>query len=78
VAEGGLGAPGILTTAGRLLFTGDYNANFIAFGPEIGKPLSHFGVLHNVSNGPETYMLDGRQYVVVAAEDTLFAFALVQ
>ena len=75
---GGLGGPGILTTAGRLLFTGDYNANFIAFNPETGKPLWHFGVLHNVSGGPETYMLDGRQYIVVEAGDTLFAFALVQ
>lgn len=77
-AGGGLGGPGILTTAGRLLFTGDYNANFIAFNPETGKPFWHYGVLRNVSNGPETYMLDGRQYVVVAAGDTLFAFALVQ
>jgi alcohol dehydrogenase (cytochrome c) len=75
---GGLGGPGILTTAGRLLFTGDYNANFIAFDPETGKPLWHFGVLHNVSNGPQTYMLDGRQYVLVGAGDTLFAFALVR
>jgi acido-empty-quinoprotein group A len=76
--RGGLGGPGILTTAGRLLFTGDYNANFIAFNPETGKPLWHFGVLQNVSNGPETYVLDGRQYVVVGAGDTLFAFALVR
>jgi alcohol dehydrogenase (cytochrome c) len=75
---GGLGGPGILTTAGRLLFTGDYTGNFIAFNPETGKPLWHFRVLHNVSNGPETYMLDGRQYIVVGAGDTLFAFALVQ
>ncbi|MFL6448624.1 MAG: acido-empty-quinoprotein group A [Bryobacteraceae bacterium] len=74
---GGLGGPGILTTAGRLLFTGDYTGNFIAFHPETGKPLWHFGVLRNVSNGPETYMLDGRQYVLVGAGDTLFAFALV-
>ena len=77
-AGGGLGGPGILTTAGRLLFTGDYNSNFIAFNPETGKPLWHFGVLRNISNGPETYMLDGRQYIVVGAGDTLFAFALVQ
>ena len=29
-----------------------------------------------VSNGPITYELDGTQYVVVAAGDTLFGFAM--
>jgi alcohol dehydrogenase (cytochrome c) len=29
-----------------------------------------------VSNAPETYMVDGRQYVLVAAGDTLFAFTV--
>jgi alcohol dehydrogenase (cytochrome c) len=73
---GGLGGPGILTTAGKLLFTGDYNGNLIAFHPEDGKILWHFPMLHNLGNGPETYMLDGRQYLIVGGGDTLFAFAL--
>ncbi len=76
-SEGGLGGPGILTTAGKLLFTGDYSGNFIAYDPANGKPLWHFRTVHSVSNGPETYLLDNRQYVVVGAGDTLFAFALV-
>lgn len=75
--SGGLGGPGILTTAGKLLFTGDYGGNFIAFNPSDGTPIWHFPVLHGVSNGPETYELDARQYVVVGAGDTLFAFALL-
>jgi hypothetical protein len=29
-----------------------------------------------VSNGPSTYMLNGSQYLVVGAGDTLFAFRL--
>jgi alcohol dehydrogenase (cytochrome c) len=33
-------------------------------------------MLHNLGNGPETYMLDGRQYLIVGGGDTLFAFAL--
>ena len=74
----GLGGPGILTTAGHLLFTGDYAGNFIAYNPAKGNALWHFPVLHSVSNGPETYSLDGRQYVVVGAGDTLFAFALIR
>jgi alcohol dehydrogenase (cytochrome c) len=27
-----------------------------------------------VSNGPETYMLDGQQYLVVGAGDSLYCF----
>ena len=73
----GLGGPGILTTAGKLLFTGDRAGNFVAFDPAGGKILWHFPVLTTVSNGPLTYLLDGKQYVVVGAGDTLFAFALV-
>ena len=29
-----------------------------------------------VSNGPSTYMLNGSQYLLVGAGDTLFAFKL--
>ena len=30
----------------------------------------------NISNAPETYLLDGHQYVLVAVNDTLYAFTL--
>ncbi len=73
--EGG-SLSGILTTAGRLLFTGDPSANFIAFDPETGKPLWHAGLTSSVSNGPMTYELDGRQYLVVGAGDNLYAFTV--
>ena len=67
---------GILTTAGKLLFTGDPSANFIAFDPESGKPIWHAGLTSSVSNGPMTYELDGRQYLVVGAGDILYAFTV--
>ena len=69
---------GLLSTAGRLLFGNDGGGNFVAYDPAIGKPLWHAGLGANTSNGPQTFMLDGRQYVVVAANDTLFAFTLQQ
>jgi len=72
---GGRGAPGLLTTAGKLLFGGDTSGNFIAYDPANGKILWHT-YLGNVSNAPQTYMLDGQQYVLVAAADTLYAFTL--
>ncbi len=67
---------GILTTAGKLLFTGDPSGNLIAYDPANGKILWHFHTGQNVSNGPMTFEMDGRQYVVAGAGDTLFAFAL--
>jgi hypothetical protein len=33
-------------------------------------------MLHSLGNGPETYMLDGKQYVVAGGGDTLYVFAL--
>jgi len=70
----GNGVTHMLTTAGRLLFTHNGN-NIIAFDPANGKILWHT-YLGNVSNAPQTYMLDGQQYVLVAAGDTLYAFTL--
>ncbi len=70
------GAQGLLSTAGNLLFGGDGNGNFIAFNSRTGKPLWHAGLNVNHSNGPSTWMLDGKQYVVVGAGDTLYAFVL--
>jgi acido-empty-quinoprotein group A len=72
-----LGGPGILTTAGNLLFTGDYKRNLIAFNATDGDILWHFPMLRPLSNGPETYLLDGRQYLIAGAGDTLYAFTLV-
>ncbi len=51
---------GILTTAGKLLFTGDPSGNFIAFDPADGKILWHTGLTRSVSNGAITYELEGR------------------
>ncbi|MCU1329025.1 MAG: acido-empty-quinoprotein group [Bryobacterales bacterium] len=67
---------GVLTTAGNVLFTGDPFNNFIAFDPTDGKILWHSRLGGTVANGPMTYELDGRQYVVVGGGDTLYAFAL--
>ena len=66
-----------LTTAGRLLFGGDPGGNLVAYDPANGRALWHVR-LGEVSNGPQTYMLDGRQFVLVAAVDMLYAFALPQ
>jgi alcohol dehydrogenase (cytochrome c) len=70
----GLGS-GLLTTAGRLLFAGDVSSNLIAFDPANGSILWH-SAIGQVSNAPQTYMLGGKQYILAAAGDTLYAFTL--
>jgi alcohol dehydrogenase (cytochrome c) len=69
------GATGMLTTAGGLLFAGDGAGNLVAFDASNGAPLWH-ARLGSVSNAPQTYTLDGKQYVLAAAGDALYAFAL--
>ena len=69
---------GLLSTAGGLLFGNDGGGNFVAYDAATGKPLWHAGLGTNTSNGPQTYLLDGRQYIVVGAGDSLYAFALQQ
>ncbi len=72
----GVGAQSLMSTAGGLLFGRDGYNNFIAYDAKTGDPLWHSGLLANPSNGPITYMLDGRQFVVVGAGENLYAFAL--
>ena len=72
---GGGGASHMLTTAGHLLFTGNAN-NIIAFDSANGKILWHSGLMGSPSNGMTTYMLDGRQHLLVGAGDSLYSFAL--
>lgn len=67
---------GILTTAGHLLFTGDTAGNLIAYNPANGTILWHYHQLGAVSNGPETFLLNGKQYLVVAAGRFLYAYTL--
>ena len=76
-AGGAAGGPmGLLSTAGGLLFGNDGGGNFVAYDAATGKPLWRAGLGTNTNNGPQTFLLDGKQYVVVGAGDTLYAFSL--
>jgi alcohol dehydrogenase (cytochrome c) len=68
-------ANGVLTTAGRLLFAGDRGGNIVARDPATGTPLWHSRI-GNVSNAPQTYLVDGKQHILVANGDMLYAFKL--
>ena len=73
----GGGGGGLLATAGGLVFTGDAGGNFVAYDAATGVPLWHARI-GAITNAPITYTLDGRQHVLVAAGDTLYAFALYE
>src|SRR6185295_4565985 len=68
--------PGLLSTAGNLVFTGDDQGNLIAYTADQGRILWHFRASAAQSNGPITYMQDDRQWMVLAAGDTLYAYTL--
>ena len=68
------GSAGLLSTAGGLLFSGD-GQNLVAYEAKTGKPLWHSRI-GATGNAPETYMLDGKQYVLATGGDQLYAFVL--
>jgi len=75
-AAGGPGATtGLLTTAGQLLLANDLGGNLVVLDPASGTPRWHWHI-GGGSNAPETYMLDGKQYILQAVGDTLYAFVL--
>ena len=69
---------GILTTASDLLFSGGREGYFYALDARTGAPLWKATVGGAVASGAMTYSVGGRQYVGVAAGNSLFTFALKQ
>ena len=74
---------GLLSTAGNLVFSGAPGGFMVAYDPQSGRQLWHTTIpaaateiKTNVSNTPITYMMDGRQYLVFAADDALYSYAL--
>jgi len=71
---GGTGTS-VLTTASGLVFTGDTNGNLVAMDAGNGNLLWHSGI-GNISAPPETYRLDGHQYLLASVGDVLYSFVL--
>ena len=69
---------GILTTASDLLFSGGREGYFYALDARSGAMLWKATVGGPVVSGPMSYAVGGRQYISVAAGNSLFAFALRQ
>jgi len=67
---------GVMTTGSNLLFSGGREGYFYALDARDGKLLWKFPVGGRVISGPMTYSLSGKQYVEVAAGNSIFVFAL--
>jgi acido-empty-quinoprotein group A len=75
---GGGDTAGVLSSAGKVVFSGDDAKHLIAFDAGDGAILWHADLEASMSNAPETYMLDGRQYLIAGAHDTIYAYALAR
>jgi alcohol dehydrogenase (cytochrome c) len=69
---------GILTTASDLLFAGGREGYFMAMDARNGELLWKAGVGGQVSSGPMTYSVSGKQYVAISAGNSLFVYGLRQ
>jgi alcohol dehydrogenase (cytochrome c) len=58
---------GTLATAGGLVFTGETNGRFSAFDAATGEALWTYETGGNIGAPPMSYMVNGRQFVAVAA-----------
>ena len=70
-----IGGGGLLATAGGLVFTGDGSGNLVAYDAADGKALWNTRI-GQISNAPQTFELDGHQYLICASGDTLWSFML--
>ena len=67
---------GILTSASNLLFTGNREGHFHVMHAETGELLLRKTLGGMIANGPMSYMVDGKQYVALAAGHSMFVYSL--
>ncbi|QHN03247.1 PQQ-dependent dehydrogenase, methanol/ethanol family [Granulicella sp. WH15] len=69
---------GVLSTNGGILFSGELDGEFVALNARTGKPVWHYNTGEGINAQPMTYMVDGKQYVAIATNTTVFSFALFE
>jgi alcohol dehydrogenase (cytochrome c) len=67
---------GVLATAGNVLFAAIRDGNLVALDAKTGRHLWHFQTGAAMAASPMSYSVNGRQFVAIAAGNTLYAFAL--
>jgi glucose dehydrogenase len=69
---------GVLSTASDVLFSGGREGFFFALDAKTGALLWKAPVAGIVQAAPMSYSIGSRQYVAIAAGNSLYAFALKQ
>jgi glucose dehydrogenase len=72
----GTGTAGVLSTAGGVLFAADPEGSLVALDARTGKELWHYHTGGAIQSAPISYEADGKQYVAIAGDSTLFVFGL--
>ena len=67
---------GVLSTAGGLVFAGTTEGDFLALDATTGKSLWHFQTGALIRANAMSYLSGGKQHVVIASGNTIFAFAV--
>ena len=68
---------GVMSTASGVVFAGDHEGSFNAFDSKSGKKLWSYRTGSPIWGAAAvTYMLDGRQHVLIPSGNTIVAFAL--
>jgi alcohol dehydrogenase (cytochrome c) len=68
---------GVMSTASGVVFAGDNEGNFMAFDARTGKNLWYYPTGSALwGAAPMTYMIDGRQHVIIGSGTTVTAFAV--
>ena len=68
--------PGVMATAGGLVFYSDPNGAFAAADEKTGKPLWHFATNVLMKASPMTYTVEGKQFIATVAGPNILCFGL--
>jgi alcohol dehydrogenase (cytochrome c) len=68
--------PGLVSTAGGIVFAPEQFGQVTMLDAKTGKPLWHFNTGDLITASPITYSVDGRQYFAIASDTNIFAFGL--
>jgi alcohol dehydrogenase (cytochrome c) len=72
----GASSTGVLGTAGGVVFASSNDGNLIALDSASGKYLWHYNTGAATIASPMSYSVDGKQYVAIASQSSIFVFAL--
>jgi len=67
---------GVLATRGDVVFAATSSGNLLGLDAGTGKSLWHFQTGAHIAASPMSYSVDGRQFIAIAAGNTLYSFAL--